>query len=214
MVGSFKDAGTKVKDSTYLYQHLVGVRWGYAMSNVMFSQSGKHKGFSTPKSFGVYYTYLHSMLGNLPFFGIQMGLESTEMGYTHVTEISDEVFEEAVQKYSTVDFQLLSLFRADTKRIRFSIGVGGYCSYIYDTDLPGGIPSTTNKAGFGLLGQGGIAVKFLPFELHFDASYKFGLTNFLDPKIYSSEYWLYTHPNQLQFSVGLHYNFGGKYKSK
>ena len=87
-LNSFKDAGTKVKDSSYLYQHLVGVRYGYALSNVMFSQSSNHKGFSTPKSFGVYYTYLHSMLGNLPFFGIQIGLESTEFGYTHVTEVS------------------------------------------------------------------------------------------------------------------------------
>ena len=211
---SFKDAGTKVKDSTYLYQHLIGVKWGYAISNVAFSQSGSHKGFSTPKSFGVYYTYLHSMLGNLPFFGIQLGLESTEMGYTHVTKIDDENFYEEEQKYSTADFQMLAIFRADAKRLRFSLGAGGYLSYIYDTDLPGGIPSTTNKSGFGLVGQGGIAIKFHPVELHLEASYKYGLTEFLDPQIYSTEYWLYTHANQLQFSVGLHYNLGGKYFKK
>ena len=49
-MNSFKDAGTKVKDSTYLYQHLIGVKWGYAMSNVAFSQSSNHKGFNTTKS--------------------------------------------------------------------------------------------------------------------------------------------------------------------
>ena len=48
-LNSFKDAGTKVKDSTYLYQHLIGVKWGYAMSNVSFSQSSSHKGFNTTK---------------------------------------------------------------------------------------------------------------------------------------------------------------------
>ncbi len=211
---SFKDAGTKVKDSTYLYQHLLGVRWGYGMSNVMFSQSSNHKGITTSKSVGIYYTYLHSMLGNLPFFGIQLGVESTEMGYTHVTEISEEVFQEDEQRYSALDFQMLAIFRADIKRFRFSLGAGGYGSYIYDTELPGGIPSTTKKSGFGLVGQGGIALKLLPFEIHLDASYKYGLTSFLDPQIYSTEYWLYTHPTQLQFSVGLHYNFGGKYKRK
>lgn len=211
---SFKDAGTKVKDSTYLYQHLIGVKWGYAISNVAFSQSGSHKGFSTPKSFGVYYTYLHSMLGNLPFFGIQMGLESTEMGYIHVTKQGEEIVSEEEQRYSVADFQMLAIFRADSKRFRLSLGAGGYLSYIYDTALPGGIPSTTNKNGFGVVGQGGVAVKFHPLELHFEASYKYGLTEFLDPQIYSSEYWLYTHPNQLQFSVGLHYNLGSKYFKK
>lgn len=213
-LNSFKDAGTKVKDSTYLYQHLIGVKWGYAISNVAFSQSSGHKGFNTTKSYGIYYTYLHSMLGNLPYFGIQMGLESTEMGYTHVTKLDEQTFEEAEQRYSVADFQMLAIFRADAKRLRFSLGAGGYLSYIYDTVLPQGIPSTTNKDGFGLMGQGGVAIKFHPIELHFEASYKYGLTEFLDPQIYSKDYWLYTHPNQLQFSVGLHYNLGGKYFKK
>ena len=211
---SFKDAGTKIKDSTHLYQHLVGIKWGYGISNVFFSQSSNHKGFATTSTYGVTYTYLHSMLGNLPYFGIQLGLESTEMGYTHVTEISEEVFEEAEQRYSTFDFQMLALFRADTKRIRFSLGAGGYLSYIYDTNLPGGIPSTTNKSGFGIIGQGGIAIKFHPIEIQLDASYKYGLTNFVDPQIYSSDYWLYTHPNQFVFSVGVNYNLGSKYYKK
>ena len=210
-MNSFKDAGTKVKDSTYLYQHLIGVKWGYAMSNVAFSQSSNHKGFNTTKSYGIYYTYLHSMLGNLPYFGIQLGLESTEMGYTHVTKITEEQFEEEEQRYSVADFQMLAIFRADTRKLRFSLGAGGYLSYIYDTALPGGIPATTNKGGFGLVGQGGVAVKFHPIELHLEASYKYGLTELLDPQIYSKDYWLYTHPNQLQFSIGLHYNLGGKY---
>ena len=210
-MNSFKDAGTKVKDSTYLYQHLIGVKWGYAMSNVAFSQSSSHKGFTTAKSYGVYYTYLHSMLGNLPYFGIQLGLESTEMGYTHVTKVEEQIVDEVEQRYSVADFQMLAIFRADTKKMRFSLGAGGYLSYIYDTVLPDGIPSTTNKGGFGVMGQGGVAVKFHPLEVHLEASYKYGLTEFLDPQIYSKDYWLYTHPNQLQFSVGLHYNLGSKY---
>jgi len=208
---SFKDAGTKVKDSTVLYQHLVGVKWGYAMSNVKFSQSANHRGITSTKNFGIYYTFFHPMLGNMPYFGLQIGVETTEFGYTHVTEVSDKVFEEAEQRYSVIDIPLISLFRVDISRVRLMLGAGGYGSYIYDTSLQGGIPETTNKYGFGLMGQGGIAIKFHPVELHLEASYKYGLTHFLDPKIYSEEYWLYTHQNQLQISVGLHYNLGGKY---
>lgn len=211
---SFSQAQIRIKDSTILYQHLIGVKWGYTMSNVAFSQSGKHKGFSSPKNFGVYYTYLHSMLGNMPYFGIQLGLESSQMGYTHVTEIGENVFDEAEQRYSAIVFPLLAIFRVDISHIRIMLGAGGYGSYIYDTELPGGIPETTNEMGFGLMGQGGIAIKVKRAELHLEASYRYGLTHFLNPKIYSEEYWLYTHQNQLQLSVGLHYNLGGKYYKK
>lgn len=213
-MNSFAQAQTKIKDSTILYQHLVGVKWGYAMSNVAFSQSGKHKGFTSTKNFGLYYTYLHSMLGNMPYFGIQFGLESTEMGYTHVTEIEENVFEEAEQRYSAIVFPLIALFRVDISKIRLMFGVGGYGSYIYDTQLPGGIPETTNKMGFGIMGQGGFAIKLHPVELHLEASYRYGFTHFVDPTIYSDLYWLYTHQNQLEISVGVHYNLGGKYYKK
>jgi hypothetical protein len=94
------------------------------------------------------------------------------------------------------------------------LGAGGYGSYIYDTDLPDRIPSTANKAGFGIIGQGGLTVKFHPTEIVLEASYKSVLTHFLAPQIYSKDYWLYTHPNQLRFSVGLQYNLGGKYFKK
>lgn len=208
---SFAEAGTKVKDSTVLYQHLIGVKWGYAKSNVAFSQSSKHKGFNSADNFGIYYTYFHSMLGNMPFFGIQIGLEKSQWGYTHVTEISENVFDEAEQRYSGLVFPFMAMFRYDISRIRFMLGAGGYGVYIYDTELPDGMPQTTNELGFGLMGEGGIAIKFLPVEVHLTASYKYGLTHFLDPKIYSQDYWLYTHPTQFQISVGLHYNFGGKY---
>ena len=211
---SFKDAAISVKDSTVLYQHLVGVKFGYAMSNVKFSQSGNHKGITSTQNFGIYYTYFHSLLGNMPYFGMQIGLESTELGYTHVTEVSDNTFEEAEQRYSAITLPLISLFRYDISRVRLMLGAGGYGSYIYDTSLPGDIPETTNKFGFGLMGQGGFALKFHPVEIHFEASYKYGLTHFVNPKIYSEQYWLYTHQNQLQLSVGLHYNFGGKYFKK
>ncbi len=208
---SFKDAGTKIKDSSVLYQHLIGVKWGYAMSNIQFSQSANHRGITSTKNFGIYYTYFHPMLGNMPYFGLQTGIESTEFGYTHVTEVDDKVVSEAEQRYSVIVVPLISLFRVDISRIRLMLGVGGYGSYIYDTQLTGGIPETTNKYGFGLMGQGGIAIKFHPVELHLEASYKYGLTHFFDPKIYSEEYWLYTHQNQLQISVGLHFNLGSKH---
>ena len=210
-MNSFADAGTRIKDSTILYQHLIGVKWGYSISGVSFSQSNKHRQVKSAENYGIYYTYLHSRLGTMPYFGIQVGFAKTQMGYSHVNEISETEFTEDKQEYSAIEVPFLGLFRGDISRVRLMLGIGGFGYYIYDTDIPGGIPETTNKFGFGIMGQGGIAIKFHPVELHIEASYKYGLTHFCDPQIYSKDYWLYTHPTQLQISAGLHFNLGGKY---
>lgn len=213
---SFKDAAIKIKDSSVLYLHLVGVKWGYAISSVSFSHTKDHKGIKSPMNAGIYYTYLHSLLGNMPYFGMQIGLAATEMGYVHVTKDRDnKVIEEAEQRYSAVELPLLSVFRADMNRARLMLGIGGYLSYIYDTELPDGIPSTTKKGNFGLMGQAGIAFKLNPVELHLEVAYKYGLTPFLDHKFYSETQWIYTNPTQLQLSAGLHFVVGRKfYKNK
>lgn len=208
---SFKDAGTTIKDSSVLYIHMVGIKYGYAISSVNFKHTKMHTSIKSPVNVGVYYTYMHSLLGRMPYFGIQTGLALTQVGYTHVTEASENVFEEAPQVYDAVELPLLSIFRADIQRIRLMLGIGGYLSYIYGTDLPDGIPSTTKKENFGIMGQAGIAVKFHPFEIHLEAGYKYGLTPFLDHKLYSDDQWIYTNPTQMFASAGLNLVLGGKY---
>lgn len=210
-MNSFADATSKIKDSTILYSHLLGVKWGYSISGVSFSQTNKNKKIKSAENYGIYYTYLHSMLGRMPYFGVQVGLAKTQIGYREVRETGDNAFTETDQAYSAIEFPFSALFRGDISRIRLMLGIGGFGYYIYDTDIPEGMPETTNKFGFGIQGHGGIAIKFRPVELHFEAGYKYGLTHFCDPKIYSEEYWLYTHPNQLQITVGLFFNLGGKY---
>lgn len=208
---SFKDAETKIKDSSVLYIHMVGVKYGYAISSVSFAHTKIHKSIKSPMNVGVYYTYLHSLLGKMPFFGIQTGLGITRVGYTHVTEYTDSTTSEAEQIYDAVELPLLSIFRVDIDRVRLMLGIGGFLSYIYDTQLPEGIPSTTKVGNFGVMGQAGIAIKVRPFELHLEAGYKYGLTPFLDHKYYSEQQWIYTHPTQIFASAGLNFVFGGKY---
>ena len=211
---SFKDAGIKIKDSTVLFQHLFGVKYGYAISSVMFSNTKSHKSYASLQNYGVYYTYFHSLLGTMPFFGFQTGISRTQLGYVHVTKSSENSSIETPQIYNALELPLSSVFRADMNWMRLMLGIGGWGYYIYDTELPNGIPSTTNIYGFGLLGQAGIAIKLHPVELHLEANYKYGLTEFLDPKIYSEDYWTYTHATQLQFSAGLFINFGSKHYKK
>lgn len=211
---SFKDAGIKIKDSSVLYMHLVGVKWGYAMSGVNFAHTNDHKSIMSPRNLGVFYTYYHSMLGTMPYFGLQVGLATSQVGYVHVTKYTDGSTKEEEQIYSALELPLQSMFRAEMKRFRLVLGIGGYLSYIYDTELPDGIPSTTKRGEFGVMGQGGIALKLHPFEISLEAIYKYGLTPFLDHKFYSEDQWIYTHPTQLQISAGLHFVVGRKYYKK
>lgn len=206
---SFADAAAvKIKDSTVLSQHLIGFKVGYAMSNVNFSQDINHKNFKTPVNFGIYYTYYHSLWRSMPYFGIHTGLEYSEIGYTKITETEQNDISEK-QIYKAVQLPLLSQFRIDFWKMRLLFNLGPYGYYITSTDLEGGIPSTTNRAGIGIMGGGGLAFVIKPVEFHVECNYRYAMSHFCDPEIYSTEYWLYTHANQLTLSFGVFFRLGG-----
>jgi hypothetical protein len=213
---SFQNAVKKVTDSTVLYQHLIGIKGGYGIANVSFSQDIDHKSFTTPVNFGIYYTYLHSLWGYMPYFGFQTGLEYSEIGFNELTVgEKEEIIAEEKQIYQSVQLPLLSQFRVDFWKMRLFLNIGPYGYYVLSTNLEGGIPTTTNKAGIGIMGGGGIALVLNPVELQFDCSYKYGITNFSDPKMYSDEVWVYTNATQLTFNLGLFFRLGsGGHKAK
>ena len=64
------------------------------------------------------------------------------------------------------------------------------------------------------MGGGGVAIVMKPVELHFECNYKCGITNFSDPKMYSEQVWVYTHPTQLTFNLGLFFRLGTGLKTK
>ncbi len=205
---SFAEATKKIKDSSLIAQHLIGVKVGYNMTNVSFSQDIEHKSINSPKNFGIYYTYYHSLWKNMPYFGIQTGLEYSEIGYTAINE-TETANIEIEERYQTIQMPLLSQFRIDFWKMRVMINLGPYGYYITSTDMEGGIPETTNKFGVGIMGGGGIALVLKPIELHLECNYKYALSHYYDPEIYSEDHWLYTHSNQMIFSFGVFYRLGG-----
>src|SRR5574344_1874806 len=79
---SFANASpTKVVDSSKISGHLIGVKYGYSLSNIYFNRQINHKGITVPVEFGLYYTYYHSLWKSMPYFGIQVGLKYSESGY-------------------------------------------------------------------------------------------------------------------------------------
>ncbi len=206
---SFEDATIKIKDSTVLSQHLIGIKGGYSIANVSFSQAFNHTGIKTPVNFGIYYTYYHSLWNSMPYFGFQAGAEYAEIGYNHITrDKEDIIISEEQQIYQTVQLPLLSQFRIDFWKMRLLVNIGPYGYYILSTNLKEGIPATTNKLGVGIMGGGGLAFVFKPVEFHLECNYKYGMSHFCNPKIYSEEHWVYAHANQLVFSFGLFFRLG------
>lgn len=210
---SFKDASRVIKDSSLLTQHILGVKWGYALSSVGFSTANEHKGIKSPMNFGIYYTYYHSLWQSMPYFGLHTGVGTTELGYIEVVGEKDNL-QETEHRYRAIEIPFMTQFRADFWKMRIMLGVGAYGTYLISNQMGGEIPAATNRVGGGIIGGGGLALILKPFEVHFECNYKYSLTHFQSPDLYSKEYWVYTHSNQLQFSVGLYYRLGGKNKKR
>ncbi len=211
---SFKDAmPTVIKDSSILFQHLFGVKYGYSVNNIYFNQDIRTKAIYNPINFGVYYTYLHSLWSSMPYFGIQVGFEKSSIGTNVFYGEEDSEDEIKVEyNYNTYTLPLTTQFRTDISIIRLMVNAGGYAYYISSEANGAEVPTTTNRYGYGLTGGGGIAVKFHPIEIHLECNYRYSLSNIFDNQIFSDTYWTFTHATQLQFSVGLFYNFTKKNK--
>ncbi len=211
-LNSFKDASTKITDSSALSLHIIGVKWGYGISNVSFSVNKDHKAIKTPVNLGVYYTYYHSLWNKMPYFGLHTGIGVTELGFIEITGKDDNKVE-TERRYRAVEIPFMTQFRVDFWRLRVMLGVGAFGTYIISNQTGNEIPSTTNRAGGGIIGGGGVAFIMKPFEIHLECNYKYTLSHFLNPRIYSEETWVYTHSNQLQFSIGLYYRLGKNSRS-
>lgn len=195
-----KAAFSRIRDSTLLRQHLIGVKWGYTISSVSFSQDIDHRSITTPVNVGVFYTYYHSLWNRMPFFGFQVGLQYAEEGLIDRDEIKTT--------YRLIQLPVLSQFRIDFWKMRLLVNAGMFGAYRLST-RPGPFPETTNRMDFGLIGGGGIGVLLgRKMELQLEVNYKYSFAYLYDPQIYSSEYWLFTHPHQLTMSAGMFYKFG------
>lgn len=192
----------RIRDSTLLRQHLIGFKWGYTLSSVSFSQDIDHESVSTPVNFGIFYTYYHSLWDKMPYFGFQTGLQYAEEGLIDRDNVKT--------LYRLIELPIISQFRADFWKMRLLVNIGMFGSYRLSTNL-GEFPKTTHRADFGLIAGGGLGVILGKTEIQLECNYKYSFAYLYDPKIYSEEYWLFTHPNQLVISIGLFYRLGGKY---
>ncbi len=220
---SFRGANVtgQVKDSTKIREHLLGVKWGMSVNNVYFSIDYDKKSAMSPQNFGVYYTYYHSLWNSISLFGVETGVQFNQEGYkTQILDEEGNILNEGTESFKNITVPLVSQFRIDFWRMRLLANLGCFVSYRTGASFSGllseTVSSTWKKKGYGIIGGGGLAYIFRPFELHVEANYKYNLADLYDKSsFYADQYWVSTHTNQLIISVGLHYRIGGSsYKIK
>ncbi|MBQ1887007.1 MAG: outer membrane beta-barrel protein [Bacteroidales bacterium] len=220
---SFRDAKVtgEVKDSTRIREHLFGVKWGMSINNLSLSIDYDKKPVTSPKNFGVYYTYYHSLWNAISLFGIETGIQFNEEGYkTQIMDSDGKLVSEGTESFSNITLPFVSQFRIDFWRMRILANAGCFVSRRTSASFSGLLPetvsSTWKKYGYGIIAGGGLAYVFRPFEIHVEANYKYNLSNLYDKaSFYADEYWVSTHTSQIIISVGLHYRIGGSsYKIK
>lgn len=184
-------------------EHLLGIRYSYAMTGVHFTPDLKQKGVNTPLNFAILYTYYHPLWEVWSYFGIQTGVKYGQQGFTTGYNLDD-----MDQTISTIEIPFVTQLKFDIKNIlRIMVHVGPFAGYRLTTTKASGFDCFDRRIDYGVLGGGGIAIRVHPIEFHIEASYQYSLSWLYHPEKFSSSWWLYSYPHQLSFSFGIHYNF-------
>ncbi len=184
-------------------EHLLGVRYSYEITGVHFAPDLKAEQVHTYKNYAILYTYYHNLWDVWSFFGIQFGAKYCQYGFTSYYNIDN-----MDQTLTAIEIPLVTQLKYDVgKHLRLMLDIGGFAGYRLSTDNPKGFDQFDQRWDYGAQGGGGVALKFHPFELHFEVLYQYSFAFLYHPEKLSTDWWLYSYPNRLSFNVGLHFNF-------
>ena len=197
MPDDFALLDTVVHPARFKNIHMIGVQYGVNWSGVSSTPKLGQSKILTYNNIGIYYTYYHALWDQLFNFGLKFGAKHGYEGYTSTTEGYGETCE-------IIEVPLLSQFKIDFSRFRLLVNIGTYGGYRLSTDREGGFDQYDQRYDYGVIGGGGLGVVFNPFELHFEANYKYSFASMYHTNKFSDIYWIYTYPMNLMFSASLH----------
>lgn len=199
--------------------HLIGVKYGFANCNLSFDKKINQKGITSGKEIGIFYTYYHSLWNTMPYFGLSVGVQMAESGFKLVNDgyfppedqPQDNLPEEEY-RYRIIQIPVISQFRVEFWRMRAMLNLGCYGSYKISTVKEGQYSQNVNKPEVGVIGGGGLAFIFHPFELHLEANYHYAFSLYFKPDTFSERVWYLGHNSRLVFNVGLFFSLDKKKK--
>lgn len=199
--------------------HLIGVKYGFANCNLSFDKKINQKGITSGKEIGIFYTYYHSLWNTMPYFGLSVGVQMAESGFKLVNDgyfppedqPQDNLPEEEY-RYRIIQIPVISQFRVEFWRMRAMLNLGCYGSYKISTVKEGQYSQNVNKPEVGVIGGGGLAFIFHPFELHLEANYHYAFSLYFKPDTFSERVWYLGHNSRLVFNLGLFFSLDKKKK--
>ena len=199
--------------------HLIGVKYGFANCNLSFDKKINQKGITSGKEIGIFYTYYHSLWNTMPYFGLSVGVQMAESGFKLVNDgyfppedqPQDNLPEEEY-RYRIIQIPVISQFRVEFWRMRAMLNLGCYGSYKISAIKEGQYSQNVNKPEVGVIGGGGLAFIFHPFELHLEANYHYAFSLYFKPDTFSERVWYLGHNSRLVFNVGLFFSLDKKKK--
>lgn len=199
--------------------HLIGVKYGFANCNLSFDKKINQKGITSGKEIGIFYTYYHSLWNTMPYFGLSVGVQMAESGFKLVNDgyfppedqPQDNLPEEEY-RYRIIQIPVISQFRVEFWRMRAMLNLGCYGSYKISAVKEGQYSQNVNKPEVGVIGGGGLAFIFHPFELHLEANYHYAFSLYFKPDTFSERVWYLGHNSRLVFNLGLFFSLDKKKK--
>ncbi len=201
-IGTIRDTTSLEVSSIKPPEHLIGIKYGVAFTNVMSSPDLKTTGVFAPFNVSILYTRYQPLWSTIDYFGFQVGLRYGSAGFTSLANIGG-----MDQTVTNIELPVLTAFNFDVgKRFRILLSLGFFGGYRLTTTRETW-DCYDQRLDFGILGNLGFAIKLHPFELHIEGGYQYSLLSYYHSERQSTLYHISVQPTQINFSLSLHYHF-------
>lgn len=198
---------------------MIGVQWGPSFNKISFNPTMQQGMLTTKKNFGITYTRYAKLFGFMPYVGMQAGIYYGQDGYKFEPDPEDGSYSYSVDgcykcTYDYVNAMALMHLHVDIgQHAKIMANVGPYVGKRFKVHREGDMSPEyadkffdyDRKFDFGAAFGGGFGFMLDPFEIHFTALVRWGMSNIYDPDYKSSYYYRYASPFDIQANIGIHY---------
>lgn len=201
---------------------MIGIQYGVNLSQVSWNPPQSQDMLLLPMNLGITITTYGKMFGYMPFFGFQTGIYYTKEGYQfEYNEEKDYTYKiEGAEKavYDVIEVPLMMHGHYDLWNFKIFANLGCFAGYRMaihrfpgltgnvSPEVEHSFVATDRKWDYGIKGGVGFGLVFDPFEIHFQAMYKYSLGTLYDPDHYSDIYYRYAYPTNIVISAGIHFH--------
>lgn len=215
---------------------LLGVQYGLNLASGMLNPSTDFTMQVLPVDVGILYTRYCKMFGYMPYFAFQGGVFFSEQAFRFADNVDSgrpgySLFGAYKVRMPVVEVPLSAQMHYDFWKMKLMVNIGFFGGYrlgikrdYNDIQCRPEDPRRAYERKFhenerrffyGIQGGGGLALIFDPIEIHFTATYKYGLSYLYKPNIStrtyvegedkSNYYYTWANTTNIVVGVGIHY---------